>query len=59
MPNKAREVRPGMYVLEDVEPPKEMVEEMMDDLIAWMPKHRKFLQGVKKDLLKKYEPEVR
>ncbi len=57
MENKAREVKPGMYVLDDVEPTKEMVVAMIDELIANMPKHRKFLEGVKIELLKKYEDE--
>ena len=57
MANKPREIKPGMYILDDVEPPKEMVEDLMDELIADMPKYRKFLEGVKKDLLEKYKDE--
>ena len=57
MPNKAREVRPGMYILDPVEPPKEMVVDVIDELIANMPEHRKFLEGVKKNILEKYEDE--
>lgn len=55
MPSKPREVRPGMYILDPVEPPKEMVIDSIDELIANMPKHRKFLEGVKKNILERYE----
>ena len=45
-----------MYILDPVDPPKEMVIDMIDELIALCePKHRKFLERVKKDMLKQYE----
>ena len=52
---KPKEVKPGMYILDEVEPPKEMVIDSIDELIARMPEHRKFLEGVKKNILKRYE----
>ena len=55
MESKPKEIKPGMYILDSVEPPKEKVIELMDELIAAMPKHRKFLQRVKRQLIERYE----
>ena len=55
MESKPKEVKPGMYILDPVEPPKEMVEDVINSLIARFPWHRAFLKGVKIALLKRYE----
>ena len=50
-----KEIKPGLYILDDVDPPIEMIVDMIDDLIARMPdKHKKFLEGVKQELIKRH-----
>ena len=55
MKNNMTEIKPGLYILDDVDPPKELVIEIMDNLIAEMPKYKKFLERVKRDLMRRYE----
>jgi len=55
MKNKPREIKPGMYVLDSVEPSIGMIMAMMDDLIAQLPKHKKYFENTKWDLIRRYK----
>ena len=52
MEGKMKEIKPGMYLLDNKKPSKEKMIESMDELIEALPKHRKFLEKVKKNILK-------
>ena len=54
MENKPREIKPGLYILDSVDPPIGMVMAMIDGLIASMPDHKKLLEQVKWDLIRRY-----